>query len=89
MDNAGMFDINAVTDERAATFCPGCPFNQLKQTAENAPAYVNRGGSLLTYINRVCISYTLPAVSMPPSEYGNKSLGKGILSDIKKQAGYK
>ena len=41
-DYSGVFDINAVTDERAATFCPGCPFNQLKQAAENAPVYLNR-----------------------------------------------
>ena len=32
-DYAGVFGVNAVTDERAATFCPGCPFNQLKQAA--------------------------------------------------------
>ena len=37
-DHADVFDISAVTDERAAATCPGCPFNQLKQTA----AYFNK-----------------------------------------------
>jgi len=32
-DYAGVFDISAVTDERTAVICPGCPFNQLKRTA--------------------------------------------------------
>jgi hypothetical protein len=41
-DYADVFDANMVTDKKAATFCPGCPFNQLKQTAENAPTYLNR-----------------------------------------------
>jgi hypothetical protein len=31
-DYADVFDISAVTDERAAA-CPGCPFNQLRRTA--------------------------------------------------------
>jgi hypothetical protein len=32
-DYADVFDISAVTDERAAAACPGCPFNQLRRTA--------------------------------------------------------
>jgi len=38
-DHAGVFDVSTVTDKRAATFCPGCPLNQLRQTAENVPIY--------------------------------------------------
>jgi hypothetical protein len=32
-DYADVFDIRAVTDERAASACPSCPFNQLRRTA--------------------------------------------------------
>lgn len=32
-DYADEIDIGMVTDERAATTCPACPFNQLKQPA--------------------------------------------------------
>jgi len=32
-DYSDVFDVKMVTDERALTVCPRCPFNQLKQTA--------------------------------------------------------
>ncbi len=40
-DYAGVFDVGMVTDKRAAAFCPGCPFNQLRQTAESMPTYTS------------------------------------------------
>ena len=35
-DYADEIDIGKVTDERAATVCPRCPFNQLRQPAQRA-----------------------------------------------------
>jgi len=37
-DYGDEFDTSMVTDERAATACPSCPFNQLKQPAQKGIA---------------------------------------------------
>ncbi|MDR0197714.1 MAG: hypothetical protein LBI36_05795 [Oscillospiraceae bacterium] len=37
-DFADIFDAGMVTDERAAITCPGCSFNQLKQTERKRAA---------------------------------------------------